>query len=165
MTKLWGVMALRLANAEVVPLDYRPYASRIGEFAGEIEQKWADRVEKTGNAAPAFDLLRSSVRVLATAAERAHADQTAALASGDSTALARVNQRLMQAERMLLDPEGIPGRPWYRHQIYAPKFTYAPELLPGVAEAVATGNADAVVEQVNRLVAALGRAARTLNGS
>jgi N-acetylated-alpha-linked acidic dipeptidase len=165
MTKLWGVMALRLANAEVVPLDYRPYATRIGEFAREVEQRWADREEKTGNAAPAFDLLRSSVRVLAGAAERAHADQTAALASGDSTALARVNQRLMQAERMLLDPEGIPGRPWYRHQIYAPKFTYAPELLPGVAEAVATGNADAVVEQVNRLVAALGRAARTLNGA
>jgi hypothetical protein len=38
-------------------------------------------------------------------------------------------------------------------------------LLPGVAEAVVTGNADAVVEQVNRLVAALGRAARTLTGS
>jgi hypothetical protein len=37
-------------------------------------------------------------------------------------------------------------------------------VLPGVAEAVATGNADGVVEQVNRLIAALGRTARTLNG-
>jgi N-acetylated-alpha-linked acidic dipeptidase len=164
MTRLWGVMALRLANADAVPLDYRPYAARIGEFAREVEQKWGDRAEKSGDAAPAFDLLRSSVRVLARAAERAHADQAAALESGDRAALAGVNRRLMQAERTLLDPEGIPGRPWYRHQIYAPKFTYAPELLPGVAEAVATGNAGAVVEQVNRLVAALGRTARTLNG-
>lgn len=165
MTKLWGVMALRLANADAVPLDYRPYAARIGEFAREVEQKWGDRTEKTGNPAPAFDLLRSSVRVLARAADRAHADQAAALESGDRAALAGVNRRLMQAERALLDPGGIPGRPWYRHQIYAPRFTYAPELLPGVAEAVATGNADAVVEQVNRLVAALGRTARTLTGS
>jgi N-acetylated-alpha-linked acidic dipeptidase len=164
MTKLWGVMALRLANAEAVPLDYRPYATRIGEFAREVEQKWADRPEKTGNPAPAFDLLRSSVRLLARAAEQAHADQAAALESADGAALAGVNRRLMQAERTLLDPEGIPGRPWYRHQIYAPKFTYAPEVLPGVAEAVATGNADGVVEQVNRLIAALGRTARTLNG-
>ena len=165
MTKLWGVMALRLANADTLPLDYRPYAARIGEFAREVEQRWADRAEKIGDAGPAFDLLRSTVRVLARAAERAHADQTAALESGDRAVLAAINQRLMQAERMLLDPAGIPGRPWYRHQIYAPKFTYAPELLPAVAEAVATGNADAVSDQVNKLVTALGRASRTLNGS
>jgi N-acetylated-alpha-linked acidic dipeptidase len=165
MTKLWGVMALRLANADALPLDYRPYAARIGEFAREVEKAWIDRQEKTGNAAAAFELLRASVRVLAQAAGRAHADQMAALASGDSAALAATNRRLMQAERMLLDPAGIPGRPWYRHQIYAPKFTYAPELLPGVAEAVATGNAEAVSAQVNTLVTALGRAARTLNGS
>ena len=39
MTKLWGVMALRLANADALPLDYRPYAARIGEFASEIEKR------------------------------------------------------------------------------------------------------------------------------
>ena len=54
MTKLWGVMALRLANADAVPLDYRPYATRIGEFAREVEKNWADRADKTGDAAPAF---------------------------------------------------------------------------------------------------------------
>ena len=68
----------------------------------------------------------------------------------------------MQAERGLLDPAGIPGRPWYRHQIYAPKFTYAPELLPGVAEAVGSGDGVKVTEQIDRLIAALGRAAHTL---
>ena len=46
----------------------------------------------------------------------------------------------MDAERALLDPGGIPGRPWYRHQVYAPKFTYAPEVLPGPAEAIADGD-------------------------
>ena len=38
MTKLWGVMALRLANAEALPMDYRPYASRVGEFVAELEE-------------------------------------------------------------------------------------------------------------------------------
>ncbi len=82
--------------------------------------------------------------------------------AGDRAALAAINTRLLQAERALLDPAGIPGRPWYRHQIYAPKFTYAPELLPGVAEAVATGDGAKVTEQVERLIAALERATTTL---
>ena len=162
MTKLWGVMALRMANADAVPLDYRPYAARIGEFAREVEKKWADRTEKTGDAAPAFATLGTAVTALTAAAETAFTEQSRALASGDRAALAAINTRLQQAERALLDPAGIPGRPWYRHQIYAPKFTYAPELLPGVAEAVTTGDGALVSEQVARLVAALDRAAATL---
>ncbi len=162
MTKLWGVMALRLANADAVPLDYRPYATRIGEFAREVEKKWADRADKTGDAAPAFASLTTAVAALAASADKAFAEQSRALTAGDRAALAAVNTRLLQAERALLDPAGIPERPWYRHQIYAPKFTYAPEVLPGVAEAVATGNGPKVTEQIERLVAALGRAAATL---
>lgn len=162
MTKLWGVMALRLANADALPLDYRPYATRIGEFAKEVEKRWTDRAEKTGDAGPAFAGLRTAIDGLRAAADTAYAAQSRALASGDRAALAAVNTRLMQGERALLDPAGIPGRPWYRHQIYAPKYTYAPELLPGVAEAVATGDGAKVSGQVDRLVAALQRASKTL---
>jgi N-acetylated-alpha-linked acidic dipeptidase len=162
MTKLWGVMALRLANADALPLDYRPYAARIGEFAKEVEKRWTDRAERTGDAGPAFASLRTAIDGLRAAADRAYADQSRALASGDRAALAAVNARLMQGERALLDPAGIPGRPWYRHQIYAPKFTYAPELLPGVAEAVAAGDLAKVTEQIDRLIAALQRASKTL---
>jgi N-acetylated-alpha-linked acidic dipeptidase len=164
MTRLWGVMALRLANADAVPLDYRPYATRIGEFAREIEKRWADRAEKTGDVAPAFAALTAAVATLGTAAEAAFAEQSRALAGGDRAALSAINTRLLQAERALLDPAGIPGRPWYRHQIYAPKFTYAPELLPGVAEAVATGDGAKVTEQIERLIAALKRASTMLAG-
>ena len=162
MTRLWGVMALRLANADALPLDYRPYASRIGRFAREVEKKWADHPDKTGDAAPAFAALTTAVAALAAAADTAFAEQSRALAAGDRPALSAINTRLQQAERALLDPAGIPGRPWYRHQIYAPKFTYAPEVLPGVAEAVATGDGAKVTEQIDRLIAALGRAAKTL---
>ena len=165
MTKLWGVMALRLANADGVPLDYRPYATRIGEFAREVAKRWTDRTANTGTAAPDFERLHTAVDALGLAADRAFKEQAAALEHGDRARLDAVNQRLMQAERALLDPAGIPGRPWYRHQIYAPKYTYAPELLPGVAEAVTAGNSDAVAEQIVKLIAALDRATRTLSGS
>ncbi len=35
LTRAWGVMALRLANADVVPLDYRATADRIRAFVGD----------------------------------------------------------------------------------------------------------------------------------
>ena len=79
-------------------------------------------------------------------------------------ALQAVNRGLMSAERALLNPAGIPGRPWYRHLIYAPKYTYAPEVVPGVAEAVDAPVRDdgRISEELRQFAAALRRAAAAL---
>ena len=42
----------------------------------------------------------------------------------------------MQVERNWLNPDGIPGRPWFKHILYGTRFTYAHLELPGLAEAV-----------------------------
>ena len=73
-----------------------------------------------------------------------------------------ITAALIATERALTDRDGIPGRPWYRHLIYAPKPTYAPEVLPGVAEAAAAGDRIRLEQQVKRLTAALDRAAAML---
>ncbi len=51
---------------------------------------------------------------------------------------AEVNRLLRQSERKLLSASGLPGRPWYKHQIYAPGFYtgYAVKTLPAVREAI-----------------------------
>ena len=45
---------------------------------------------------------------------------------------------LMQAERTLTRTQGLPRRPWYRHQVYAPGFYtgYGVKTVPGVREAI-----------------------------
>src|SRR5262245_14999090 len=158
MTRIWGVMALRLANADIAPLEYGAYADRLAEFAEEVmaTATTADRA--------AFAPLESAVDRFANAA-RAMDQRTETLlaaAALDRTAAAAQTRALMRAERALLDRNGIPGRPWYRHLIYAPKPTYAPEVLPGVAEAIEAGDRARLADQVARLVAALDRAAATL---
>jgi N-acetylated-alpha-linked acidic dipeptidase len=159
MTRLWGAMALRLANADVVPFDYRASATEVRVF-----------VKETNEAARAADrpLLRPLVAAadrLAAAADAAAARMDALLAADvpDRRAAASLGQALMNAERAFLDREGIPGRPWYRHLIYAPKPTYAAEVLPGVTEAIAAGDRKRLASQVARLVAALDRAAAVLS--
>jgi N-acetylated-alpha-linked acidic dipeptidase len=50
----------------------------------------------------------------------------------------RIDQALIDTERALTRPEGLPGRPWYRHFLYAPGLTtgYGVKTLPGVREAI-----------------------------
>ena len=84
-------------------------------------------------------------------------------ATPDHAAAAALDLALIRAERAFLDPAGIPDRPWYRHLLYAPKATYAPEVLPGVAEALEAGNRARLESEVARLAAALTRAASVLS--
>src|SRR5258706_2175808 len=58
--------------------------------------------------------------------------------SGSDKQLTALNQKLLESERRLTDPAGLPRRPWYRHLIYAPGvYTgYAPKTMPGIREAI-----------------------------
>jgi N-acetylated-alpha-linked acidic dipeptidase len=70
----------------------------------------------------------------------------------------------MHAERSLIDPEGLPERPWFRHTIYAPGFYtgYGVKTVPGVREAAEAKNFELARRQALRVVAALERATRVL---
>ncbi len=161
MTRLWGAMALRLANADVVPLDYRASARQVRTFVKETTDtaRPADR--------PALRSLGAAADRLAAAADAAAARMDALLAADapERRAAASLGRALMNAERAFLDADGIPGRPWYRHLIYAPKPTYAAEVLPGVTEAIAAGDRKRMTSQAARLVAALDRATAVLNAA
>jgi N-acetylated-alpha-linked acidic dipeptidase len=67
--------------------------------------------------------------------EQANANGGARLAAAS---LAEVNQLLIQSERKLTTSEGLPNRPWFKHQLYAPGFYtgYAVKTMPAVREAI-----------------------------
>jgi len=78
------------------------------------------------------DLTRSSAEYQK-ALDRASANGGAALASAS---LQEVNELLIQSERKLTTPEGLPGRFWYKHELYAPgTYTgYEAKAIPAVRE-------------------------------
>src|SRR5581483_289041 len=63
---------------------------------------------------------------------------SAALANGtlDPQTREALNQGMMKVERNWLNPDGIPGRPWFKHMLYGARYTYAHLELPGLTEAV-----------------------------
>jgi N-acetylated-alpha-linked acidic dipeptidase len=155
LVRLWGLVALRLTEADTLPLDYEPYADRIVEFTKELERRWPQGIPGLAAVSEAASDMRRSAQAF-------NKRRAEALARGDRTALDLLNDRLLTVERALLNPDGIPGRPWYRHLVYAPRFTYAPELLPGVAEAMDAGDNQRAGQQANILEKSVRKAAELM---
>jgi Transferrin receptor-like dimerisation domain len=73
----------------------------------------------------------------------------------------------MTEERQLLAPEGIPGRPWYRHQVYAPGINtgYAAQFLPGIRDALDAGDDATVTKYRDLLIDSLHAATKTASSA
>jgi N-acetylated-alpha-linked acidic dipeptidase len=83
----------------------------------------------------AVDVLTRSAAEYRKALEQASANGGAALAAAS---IAEVNKMLMDSERKLTNTGGLPNRPWFKHQLYAPGFYtgYAVKTMPAVREAI-----------------------------
>jgi N-acetylated-alpha-linked acidic dipeptidase len=180
MSQLWGVLALRLANADLLPFDFASYAANIRQFVNELAKNnpvilsgvagsRSEAATQSKDPMPACatcDSSRSSTRELKLAAYKGREnaantpldldpilkaidnfeaagkrlDESAnrALAAGaiDPKLADTINHGTMQVERNWLNPDGIPGRPWFKHILYGARFTYAHLELPGLTEAV-----------------------------
>ena len=156
MARVLGLEAIRMADTDVLPLDYTAYARDIAAYLDAAKKR-------AGDAKVSLDFGPA----LAAAGRFADAAKKAREAEdhpgGD---LPRLNDALRQVEADLIVPAGLPNRPWYRHVIYAPgEYTgYAAVVIPGVNEAIDAKDANRASQQLGILTQALDRAARTLNG-
>jgi len=146
MARLWGVMALRLANADAMPFDFATYGRELIAYIDDLEG-----VAKGKNLALDLGAARSQARRLA-----ALSPLFPGAADRDTA------EPLRLAERDLLAPDGIPDRPWFRHLVYAPLPSYAAETLPGVREAVVAGDSARAARQAAVLADAIRRVADRL---
>ena len=117
----------------------------------------AEEVPPHLNFAPlqnASDALTHSAERYQKALEKVSADGELAVSPNVLQAL---NEQLMQSERKLASPEGLPGRPWFEHLIYAPgAYTgYGVKTIPGVREAIEQKKWKEADEQMMRAANAL----------
>ncbi len=157
MARVYGLQLLRLSEADALPLDYEAYGREITAYLEQAQQKSSRLL---GNAALDFaPALAAAERLTAAGGKIGKAKREAATKD-----LPRLNRILREAERAFLLPKGLPGRPWFRHAIYAPgEYTgYAAVVLPGVNEALDASDAPRARTQLAALVDAINRAAATL---
>ncbi len=135
-----GLLAFRTATADVAPLRFSNYGAAMKEDLDEIRADVVRRSRTPGPSSfdPDFSALLKAVSDLDAAGRAADAATDAVLAKGDASAFAKTSDALSQVERAFLNKEGLPGRPWFKHQLIGPGLTtgYAPWPLPALREAV-----------------------------
>lgn len=167
LARLVGRLVLRTADADSEPMRFTDFADTVAAYLGEVKKLAADqrtrdeaRDRLLGDRSfvlasdprdpeapvaarpmtPPIDFVpldRAVARLGASAAAFDHSyhEKGATLAPA---ARERLNALLLTIDQTLLDPRGLPGRPWFRNLIYAPGLLtgYGAKTLPGVREAI-----------------------------
>jgi N-acetylated-alpha-linked acidic dipeptidase len=154
MARVFGLEALHMADADVLPYDYVTYARQIQTYLAAAQGRAKDAGLNLD-----FNAALAAANRFAAEAAMVMGKQ---LAGGGNPAV--LNAALRAVEGDLLSPEGLPGRPWFRHTIFAPgEYTgYAAVVIPGVNEAIDAHDAARAQEQMANVTAALVRATATL---
>jgi N-acetylated-alpha-linked acidic dipeptidase len=162
LAKVLGTMTLRLDEADVLPFDYGAYAGEISRALQEVQKR---ATEQGINAAEVKPLVEAAGQLSESAAKLSHALQSGGGLSIDPAAQTKMNRDLATIDQALLDPDGLRGRTWYKHTIYAPGSYagYSAEVLPGPSEALDRKDAVAFEAESKSLTAALHRASTKLD--
>jgi N-acetylated-alpha-linked acidic dipeptidase len=154
-TKTTGRMMLRLANADFLPFEASTLASTVARYADEVENL-AERMrgdteehnrqlrertmEIAADPTKPFIALKAEepVPFLEFAPLQNAVSRLQKAAREFDAAASRDDRAVMRLERALTRDAGLPGRPWYKHHVYAPGFYtgYGVKTLPGVREAI-----------------------------
>ena len=159
--RVGATVALRLANADVLPYDYAEFARTMKSHVPALE-----RTAKVRGWTISVDTLARAIDAMERAAiELARArDVALARSSIQRRATDRANAALLRVERALTRPEGLRTRPWYRGLIYAADENngYSTMVLPSVNEALRGGDQALAVRELADLAGRFGAATRAL---
>jgi N-acetylated-alpha-linked acidic dipeptidase len=203
LAKTAGRAMLRLSEADVLPMEFTRLADAIGTYADQVVKladqmrteteeraklldekvyETFDDPRRTWVAPKRYDPvphlnfapLQNAVAALRKSAQA----YDSAWSKGAGPALpaatrAKLDAILMKTERALGTREGLPGRPWYRHQIYAPGFYtgYGVKTLPAVREAIeqrewknVAGNVEVLARTIEGTAREIDKATALLQG-
>jgi N-acetylated-alpha-linked acidic dipeptidase len=143
---------LRLAGAPVLPFEFEGFSRAVNGYVDEIR-----RAQRRRPGLDLGDVQAQLTRI--SVASKTYEDALAALGrqSPAPAKLGKANETIGRTERALLLPDGLPGREWYRHQIYAPGLYtgYGVKTLPGIREAVEGRRTDEANQQAKRVAQVL----------
>ncbi|MCH7741915.1 MAG: M28 family peptidase [Proteobacteria bacterium] len=178
LAQVAGRATLRLANASILPFDFVNLVTNIASYIEELQSLADEMREETTKindlikdgsykialdpskslgppilkeAVPFFNFapLKNSLSKLQKAADLLH--ETSNDGGPPPQKLIEINNLLYTSERRLIRDAGLPGRPWYKHHIYAPGYYtgYGVKTIPGVRESIEIRQFDKVAEQID----------------
>jgi len=173
MARIAGLIAMRLADADVPAFDYGEYASEVQRLLGELRASARAAGLRDGRVLDLRGVASAAAGFQSAAREAGDAVRGMLAGSPDRQRAEIVAHLLAGVEAAMLSPGGLAGRPWYRHTFSAPGINagYAAVIFPGVREAIerrdwatARLEAEALREALERAAERLRQAARVAAG-
>jgi N-acetylated-alpha-linked acidic dipeptidase len=200
-----GTAIMRLADADLIPVDYAPQAEAIAKYESDLEKLLKEKQEEFKErdlelqegvfkamldphrptiAPPAetvppfinFAPMKNAIAQLKKSAERYAQGLSTYEAKGSPPfspqGLATLNADLMRVSRLFLNQKGLPERPWFKNQVYAPgAYTgYGAKPIAAVREFMdekrwseAEGQVPQVSQVIEAVAAGVNKAADDLN--
>ncbi|HLF33870.1 MAG TPA: transferrin receptor-like dimerization domain-containing protein, partial [Cyclobacteriaceae bacterium] len=179
LTRITGHAVLRFANSDVLPFDFTEMDSTLESYTKDIMDFAANK--KKENDEVSYRVRNNLYKIAADPKKAYHSPKLRkdvpflnfapiqnALSSLGRNALqwkkinadsltneqlAAYNRLVFLAERKFILPEGLPGRAWYKHALYAPGVLtgYDVKIMPGIREALENEDWDLAQEQINVL--------------
>ncbi|KNC46081.1 glutamate carboxypeptidase II [Thecamonas trahens ATCC 50062] len=150
MAEIFGLLAMRMASQQIIPFNLTTYADRLPSYVDSV----VDYARVRGvDERLDFTSLRTALDTFATGSATLMAELDALATLGDAAPpprLAALNNKLRLLEREFVIPEGIPGRPYYRHAIQAPGLVlgYGADVFAGVHDSIYRGQVDVAQAQI-----------------
>ncbi|XP_075054815.1 N-acetylated-alpha-linked acidic dipeptidase 2-like [Mixophyes fleayi] len=137
VAQLRGSLVYALADSVIIPFNAQDYGEELKNYADTISNLADKHREAKETYEVSFESLFSAIENFTNAAIGLH-QRIKNVDLNNSLAVRILNDQLMFAERALTDPLGLPGRPFYRHVIFAPSShnKYAGESFPGIYDAL-----------------------------
>lgn len=168
-----GTLALRLADAPLLPFRFSDTADTLARYVTELEKLAATKKDANVDLKP----VRAAVEALSRAGQAFERAYDSLLGLPEAVLLQRpelkdANRLLLSSERKLANSDGLPRRTWFKHQIYAPGFYtgYGVKTMPQIREGLeegryleATGGTRSVSTAINALAAQVDQAAKSLS--
>lgn len=193
LAKTCGRSTMRLANADVLPFEFKQFERTMNEYIGElkslidnmrsqtdIENKMLqDKVYQLANDPTLklqlptekdqvpyldFSILENTMMQLKKNAEDFSVLSKEAL-NKNPDQQKEINKALYQIEKSLLQEDGLPRRSWYKHQIYAPGYYtgYGVKTMPGIREGIEQRNFNEAQENIHKVAKTLKSYSNELN--
>ncbi len=154
LAKLWGILAWRLAEVQLLPMRYSDYAVEVNRYIEAVEAH-------AGKEKP-ISLTAARAAAARWGAEATQLENRLAAAPPAPATARAINEKLMQVERALVEPKGMKGRPFIRHLLVAPQPSYRSAYLPRIWDAIDRDDRGSIPAHEAEIVAAFDRAAGIL---
>lgn len=181
LTKIWGLLTFHLAHDRILPMYPQDYYTEVNQYIGDllsttttmgngVHQQIADLshgpfhkpLKKLRKRSRKFEHKREKLKSSLEPYINRHDDQ---LPEDVLKHLIKANKRLMYFERGFASNEGIQGREWFKHVIYAPNLysnTPAVQVLPAIWDAYVSNDTEIIQQAVSMTASSILDAASIL---